>query len=182
MPVTSLLRKICRLIVWILWLSQQWIFLIWSQLVIEEKRIDDVIYSPQQEAFYQFIGGTKKRDWSYALWGGLMFTRFKKADDIGTMSYPWYSIILVTCIEDRCQPWDHCMFWLHEEFLVNSIRPWGLAQLKLPDSWLHGWRSLYWVVHVLAGCIKIWGWNFPIRLSFWVSYLIQDTFHFSVVV
>ena len=53
-------------------------------LVIGEERIDDGIYSTPQEVFHQFVGGTKKRDQLIALWGCLMFPRFKKADDIGT--------------------------------------------------------------------------------------------------
>ena len=32
-----------------------------------------------------FVGGTKKTDRLIALWGNLMFPRFKKTDDIGTM-------------------------------------------------------------------------------------------------
>ena len=48
-------------------------------LVIGEERIDDGIYSTQQEVFHQFVVGTKKTDRSIALWGCLMFPRFKKA-------------------------------------------------------------------------------------------------------
>ena len=73
-------------------------------MVIGEEGIDDGIYSTQQGVFHQFVGGTKKRDWSIALWGCLMFPRFKKVDDIGTVPHPWYSIILITCIEEGCQP------------------------------------------------------------------------------
>ena len=57
-------------------------------LVIGEERIDDEIYSTQHEVFHQFVGGTKKRDWSIALWGCLIFPRFKKADDIGMTPHP----------------------------------------------------------------------------------------------
>ena len=71
-------------------------------LVIGEERINDGIYSTQQEAFHQFVGGTKKRDRSIALWGCLLFPRFKKSDDIDTAPHPWNSIILVTCIEEGC--------------------------------------------------------------------------------
>ena len=39
-----------------------------ANMVIGEERIDDGIYSTQQEVFHQFVGGTKKRDWSIALW------------------------------------------------------------------------------------------------------------------
>ena len=74
-----------------------------ASLVIREERIDDGIYSVQQEVFHQFVGGTKKRDQLIALWGCLMFPRFKKADDIGTMPHPWYSIILITCIKEGYQ-------------------------------------------------------------------------------
>ena len=55
-----------------------------ASLVIREEKIDDGIYSTQQEAFHQFVGGAKKRDRSITLWGSLMFSRFKKANDICT--------------------------------------------------------------------------------------------------
>ena len=61
-------------------------------------------FSTPQEAFHQFVGETKKRDRLIALWECLSFARFKKANDIGTAPHPWYSIILVTCIEEGCQP------------------------------------------------------------------------------
>ena len=35
-----------------------------ASLVIGEERIDDGIYSTEQEEFHQFVGGTKKRDQS----------------------------------------------------------------------------------------------------------------------